>query len=77
MFPIDPTADRARRAWFNCPQCTSGIGCGDCRRNRNCDVHWQYLLSNQGWLLHLQCPGCGHLWSHDSKPDAASASGAA
>lgn len=68
MFPIDPTADPARRAWFGCPQCDHGVGCADCQSRLNCTVHWQFLLSNQAWLLHLQCPECGHLWSVDSKP---------
>ena len=67
MFPIDPTADPGRRAWFGCPQCNHGVGCDECQSSRNCRVHWQFLLSNQAWLLHLQCPECGHLWSVDSR----------
>jgi hypothetical protein len=77
VFPIDPTADRARRAWFGCPQCQHGVGCGECQSSQNCEVHWQFLLSNQAWLLHLQCPDCGHLWSVDSKAGGRSATGAA
>ena len=33
----------------------------------NCATHWQYLLSNQGTVVHLQCPDCGHLWSTDTR----------
>jgi hypothetical protein len=77
VFPIDPTADRGRRAWFGCPQCDQGAGCADCRSSRNCGVHWQYLLSNQAWLLHMQCPVCGHLWSIDSQPRGQSSTSAA
>ncbi|MBB5161358.1 hypothetical protein [Mycobacterium sp. AZCC_0083] len=67
MLPIDPTADRARRAWLQCPSCRPGRGCDDCSNARNCDTHWHYLLSNQGMIVHLQCPGCGHLWSTDTR----------
>lgn len=28
--------------------------------------HWRYLLTNTGSLLHLQCPGCTHVWVHES-----------
>jgi len=28
---------------------------------------WQYLLSNQGTVVHLQCPDCGHLWTTDTR----------
>lgn len=24
------------------------------------------MLSNTGSLLHLQCPGCTHVWEHES-----------
>ena len=65
MLPIDPTADRSRRAWLPCPVCEHD--CGDCRSSTNCDVHWQYLLSNQATLVHLQCPTCGTLWSTDTR----------
>ena len=37
------------------------------RAARNCATHWQYLLSNQATLVHLQCPDCGHLWSIDTR----------
>jgi hypothetical protein len=77
VFPIDPTADRGRRAWFICPQCDQGVDCNNCRSSRNCDVHWQYLLNNQAWLLHLQCPECGHLWSIDSQRRGRSSTSAA
>jgi hypothetical protein len=66
VLPIDPTADRSRRAWLRCPCCDHGAKCGDCRDSRNCDTHWQYLLSNKGTLVHLQCPDCGYLWSTDT-----------
>jgi hypothetical protein len=66
VLPIDPTADRARRAWLRCPSCRHGGDCGPCIDDRNCDDHWQYLLSNRGTLLNLQCVDCGHLWSTDT-----------
>ena len=66
MLPIDPTADRGRRAWLPCPCCDHAAKCGDCRDTRNCDTHWQYLLSNKGTLVHLQCSDCGYLWSTDT-----------
>jgi hypothetical protein len=28
---------------------------------------WQYLLSNQGTVVHLQCRDCGHLWTTDTR----------
>src|SRR5918997_1681563 len=68
VFPIDPTADRARRAWLPCPCCRHEETCADCQNSRNCDAHWQYLLNNSGTLVHLQCPACGHLWSADTHP---------
>jgi hypothetical protein len=67
MLPIDPTADRARRAWMRCPSCGQGRYCVDCASTRNCDTHWQYLLNNQGMVVHLQCPECGHLWSTNTR----------
>jgi hypothetical protein len=67
MLPIDPTADRGRRAWLPCPNCDIGDGCGDCRSSRNCAAHWQYLLANEAMLVHLQCPACTHLWSIDTR----------
>lgn len=70
MLPIDPTADRSRRAWLPCPSCDHGSVCGDCKSTKNCATHWQYLLSNQGTLVHLQCAGCGCLWSTDTRERA-------
>ena len=67
MFPIDPDADRGRRAWLPCPHCDHGRHCAECRSRRNCGDHWQYLLSNQAWVVHLQCPTCGHLWATDAR----------
>ena len=67
MLPIDPHADRGRRAWLPCPRCDHGAHCTECQSSRNCATHWQYLLSNQAWLVHLQCPGCGHVWTADTR----------
>ena len=67
MLPIDPTADPSRRAWFRCPACEQGADCADCGTANNCAVHWQYLLSNQATVVHLQCPDCGTLWSADTR----------
>lgn len=67
VLPIDPTADRARRAWLECPRCEHGRACGDCQSARNCATHWQFLLANQGTLVHLQCPTCAHVWSTDTR----------
>ncbi|PBC36963.1 hypothetical protein CJ179_44275 [Rhodococcus sp. ACS1] len=67
MLPIDPTADFSRRAWLPCPGCDHGSSCGDCGSSRNCHRHWQYLLSNQGTTVHLQCPDCTHVWSIDTR----------
>jgi hypothetical protein len=66
VLPIDPTADRGRRAWLPCPSCDHGSRCGDCQGAKNCATHWQYLLSNKGTLVHMQCAGCGYLWSTDT-----------
>ncbi|RDH79245.1 hypothetical protein DVS77_07360 [Mycolicibacterium moriokaense] len=66
MLPIDPTADRARRAWLECPRCEHGRACLDCQGTVNCATHWQYLLSNQGTVVYLQCPSCAYLWSTDT-----------
>ncbi|NMN97374.1 hypothetical protein FGL95_20265 [Nocardiaceae bacterium YC2-7] len=68
MLPIDPTADFSRRAWVPCPNCDHGAECGHCQSGRNCDRHWQYLLSNQGRLVHLQCRDCAHLWQFTTRP---------
>ncbi|MFI5901188.1 hypothetical protein [Streptomyces cyaneofuscatus] len=35
---------------------------------RTCGEHWRYLISNKGPVLHLQCPGCTHTWSLDTRP---------
>jgi hypothetical protein len=67
VLPIDPTADRARRAWLPCPLCDHGRDCAVCHSDRNCGTHWQYLLSNQGTVVHLQCPDCAYLWSTDTR----------
>jgi hypothetical protein len=71
VLPIDPTADRGRRAWLACPSCDHGSRCGDCLATKNCATHWQYLLANRGTLVHLQCAGCGYLWSTDTRAPAA------
>lgn len=78
MLPIDPHADSSRRAWLPCPNCHHGADCPECQSNRNCSAHWQYLLSNIGTVVYLQCPTCGHLWDTDTRrrrrgrrPDAA------
>ncbi|MEO3812642.1 hypothetical protein ABGB17_26880 [Sphaerisporangium sp. B11E5] len=64
MLPIDPDADLGRRAWVPCPGCRDDRGCGPCGDGRNCADHWRYLLGATGGVLHLQCPGCTHLWDH-------------
>ncbi|MCQ4041807.1 phage terminase large subunit family protein [Streptantibioticus rubrisoli] len=66
MLPIDPSADIGRRAWVPCPHCQDHQECDACAAGRDCADHWRYLLSNQGRLLHLQCPNCTHVWSWDS-----------
>ncbi|MCU1687195.1 MAG: hypothetical protein JWQ81_7934 [Amycolatopsis sp.] len=66
-MPLDPTADLGRRAWFTCPRCGHGKSCLTCENGRTCGDHWQYLLANKASLLHLQCPECTHLWSHDTR----------
>jgi hypothetical protein len=67
-LPIDPHADASRRAWLPCPNCDWGRNaCLECRSNRNCGAHWQYLLSNQATHVNLQCPGCATLWSIDTR----------
>jgi hypothetical protein len=67
MLPIDPQADASRRAWLPCPDCDHGAGCDDCRDDRNCGVHWQFLISNNASVVHLQCPSCAQLWSVDTR----------
>ena len=66
MLPIDPDADRSRRAWVACPACHHGDGCPACETRRNCSVHWQYLLRNEGPRVIMQCPTCAHLWTTDT-----------
>ena len=66
MLPIDPHADRSRRAWVACPACHHGDGCPDCETRRNCSVHWQYLLRNEGPRVIMHCPTCAHLWTTDT-----------
>ena len=66
MLPIDPQADRGRRAWVDCPRCRDKHACATCAGDGTCTTHWRYLLSHTGATLHLQCPACGHLWDHDS-----------
>lgn len=67
MMPLDPTADIGRRAWLPCPTGDHGADCGPCQDGRNCDVHWQYLLSNKATRVYLQCPDCGDLWTTDTR----------
>nr|WP_079102448.1 hypothetical protein [Streptomyces sp. TP-A0356] len=66
MLPIDPHADRARRAWLRCPQCRDHEGCEICQAGRTCPHHWRYLLGNVAHVVHLQCPNCTHIWSQDT-----------
>ncbi|MEU6279613.1 hypothetical protein [Streptomyces sp. NPDC047028] len=66
MLPLDPQADIGRRAWLPCPNCDDRAHCATCRRDAPCTAHWRYLLSNTGSLLHLQCPSCTHVWTHES-----------
>jgi hypothetical protein len=71
MMPLDPHADPARRAWLPCPNSDHGaVECLECRNGRSCSRHWQYLLSNQGTRVFLQCPDCHQLWDVDTaRPD--------
>ncbi|WP_351236154.1 hypothetical protein [Streptomyces sp. NPDC002133] len=66
-LPIDPQADIARRAWVPCPHCDDAKDCAACTDGRNCREHWRYLISNKGAVVHLQCPGCTHTWSLDTR----------
>ena len=66
MLPIDPHADPSRRAWVACPACRPGDCCTDCESGRNCFVHWQYLIRNEGPRVFLQCPTCAHWWIADT-----------
>ncbi|WP_329012938.1 hypothetical protein [Streptomyces sp. NBC_00690] len=67
-LPIDPQADIARRAWVDCPACDDARACAVCAEGRNCSLHWRYLISNRGPVVHLQCPGCTHMWSLNTRP---------
>ena len=60
------TTDPRRRAWVACPACRHGDGCPDCESGRNCFVHWQYLIRNEGPRVFLQCPTCAHWWIADT-----------
>lgn len=75
MLPLDPQADIGRRAWVECPNCDDRAACETCRRGAACTAHWRYLLSNTGSLLHLQCPSCHHVWTHESDFGATRSSG--
>lgn len=66
MLPIDPQADKGRRAWVACPNCDDARDCDRCQAKRSCSVHWRYILAYYGSILHLQCPGCAHLWRHET-----------
>ena len=66
-LPIDPHADPTRRAWLQCPHCDHGSSCSDCKSGRNCGIHWQFLVANDGPVVFLQCPGCTHLWEFDTR----------
>ncbi|MGQ0837714.1 hypothetical protein [Actinokineospora sp.] len=66
-MPLDPTADIGRRAWLPCPNCDHGGACAHCLAGRNCASHWQYLLSNQATRVSMQCPGCTHVWTVDTR----------
>ena len=70
-MPLDPSADRARRAWLRCPRCDHGRDCEDCGAGRTCGTHWQYLLGNAATVLHLQCRSCLFVWHHDTRTGAA------
>ncbi|MFD0886094.1 hypothetical protein ACFQ08_16225 [Streptosporangium algeriense] len=66
MPPIDPHADLGRRAWVPCPGCRDDRDCVPCSDDRNRSDHWRCLIRATGSLLHLQCPGCTHLWNHET-----------
>ncbi|GAA3757469.1 hypothetical protein [Streptomyces tremellae] len=70
-LPIDPQADPGRRAWVDCPVCQDARSCAACASSRNCFEHWRYLISNNGPVVHLQCPRCAHAWSWNTRPGAA------
>jgi YVTN family beta-propeller protein len=73
--PLDPDADPSRRAWLACPNCDHGSGCLECQGTRNCGIHWQYLLTNSGTQVFLQCPTCFCLWTVDTAGDDVHAPG--
>jgi hypothetical protein len=66
MLPIDPWAERSRRAWVACPNCDDARDCHRCRERLTCAEHWRYILGFRGSVLRLQCPGCAHLWEHET-----------
>ncbi|MFH8369862.1 hypothetical protein [Streptomyces sp. NPDC018031] len=68
-LPIDPHADRARRAWARCPGCDDARDCAGCAQGRSCPEHWRYLISNKGPRVHLQCPNCTRAWTLDTARD--------
>jgi hypothetical protein len=47
--------------------CDHGKGCRDCASGHNCSSHWQYLVSNHGTVVNLQCPTCAYLWATDTR----------
>ncbi|MGW6722961.1 hypothetical protein [Streptomyces sp. NPDC054995] len=67
-LPVDPQAGIARLAWVACPACDAPRHCATCADRRTCGAHWRYLISSNGPVLHLQCPGCTHTWSLDTRP---------
>ncbi|MEU8983337.1 hypothetical protein [Streptomyces sp. NPDC048309] len=66
MLPLDPQAEIGRRAWVACPKCVDSRDCATCEQRRTCSEHWRYLLSHSGSILHLQCPSCRHVWTHET-----------
>ncbi|MFI1286677.1 hypothetical protein ACH4U5_39005 [Streptomyces sp. NPDC020858] len=66
MLPLDPQADPGRRAWVPCPNCADTHTCKPCTEQQTCPTHWRYLLTTTGSLLHLQCPTCTHVWTHET-----------
>ncbi|MFE7095875.1 hypothetical protein [Streptomyces erythrochromogenes] len=66
MLPRDPHTDPGRRAWIPCPHCHDNHNCTPCQQQQTCPTHWRYLLTHTGSLLHLQCPTCHHLWTHET-----------
>ncbi|MFE6910117.1 hypothetical protein [Streptomyces erythrochromogenes] len=66
MLPLDPQADPGRRAWIPCPHCRDTHTCHTCQQQQTCPTHWRYLLTNTGTLLHLQCPTCTNVYTHET-----------